>query len=112
MIEYAVKHYADTVFMELFADASEAFIISETVVYIEIIIGIISMGSGHEYRSEVNGIDIHFLQVRNKIYDLIKTMFKLTVIDTRCTAEAKRIDVIEYGFVYPIHLIFFPFAEN
>ena len=68
-----------------------------------VIVGVIAVSGRHEHRPEINGVDVHFFEVRNKVDDLIKTVLGLAVIDPRRTAESQRIDMIENRFVYPIH---------
>ena len=95
MIEYTVQNDFDTVFMQSCTDFGKTFVISETVIYMIIVVGIISVSGGHKHRAEINGIDVHLLEMGNKVDDLIQTVFRFAVIDSRRTAEAQRIDVVK-----------------
>ena len=103
MIENTVEDDADAVFMQLFADMCEAVVVTEAVVYMIIIVCIIAVGGGHENRSEIYSVDVHFLEVGNEVDNLVKTVVQFAVVDPRRAAETQRIDMIEYRFVYPIH---------
>ena len=103
MIEHTVQNNSDAVVVQSCTDPGETFVIAKTVVYMVVIVGIVSVGSRHKHGTEIHGVDVHFFQVWDEVNDLIQTVRLLTVIDSRCSAEAQRIDVIEDRFVDPIH---------
>ena len=92
-----------TVFMKSLTDLGKAFIVTETIINVVIIVCIVSVSGGHKHRTKINGVYIHLFKVGDKVDNLIETVYKIAVIDPRSTAETKRIDMIEYRFVYPIH---------
>ena len=110
MIEYTVKHDFYPVFMQGLADPCKALVISETVVYIKIIISIISVCCRAEHGAKIYCIDVHFLKMRNEVEHLVKTILELTVVDPWSPCKAEGINVIKNRFVDPIH-ISFPFKE-
>lgn len=104
MIENAVEDNSDTVFVELVAYISEGVIVTETSVDSFIVNSIVSVLNRLKNGTEVNSVNVHFLEVFDPVENLIKTINDFaTVVILRRSAEAEGIDVIDNSVVVPIH---------
>ena len=106
MIEHTVEDYTDAVLMEFIADKAERVVVSESAVDLFIVNSIIAVFNGFEYRPEVYCVNIHFLEVRDPVKDLVKAVYSITeIVILWCSAESQRINVIDYGVIVPIHIL-------
>ena len=105
MVENAVKDDPDAVFVELVADEAEGIVVAETTVNGLVVNGIVAVLDRLENGSEVNGVNIHLLEMRYPVEHLVETVDHIaSVIEFGCSAEAERVDVVDYGVVIPIHI--------
>lgn len=104
VVEHAVKNNAYAVSMESGTDLGEILVCSKASVNELVVGGVIAMSGRLKYRSEINCIYMHSLQVRNPFDDLLYSMDRRTAqlgTSPFTAAEAERIDVIYSGFFDP-----------
>ena len=98
MVEYAVKNNTYTVLMQIFAYLFEILVCAEAAVADLVIYRVIAVLGGLKKRSEINGIDVHLLEMRDPFSDLFYTVDRslggFGAIGLR-TAESEWVDVIE-----------------
>ena len=49
------------------------------------------------------GANTHFLEMRDKVVDLVKSVCQLKIVLLRRAAEAERIDIVNNGIMDPMH---------
>ena len=81
----------------------EALVITEAAVDLLVIDGIISVSGAFKYRIEQDAVDAHFLEMGDKVIDLIQPVSQLKIILFRRSAEAERVNIVNNGIMYPMH---------
>ena len=105
VIENAVKNNSYTVCVKLITDMAEGIIVAKSAVYHFVVSCIVAVLHRFKYRTEVNCVNIHFLEVRYPLKHLIKTIDHFAaVVELWSAAESERVNVIDYCVVVPIHI--------
>ena len=103
MVEYAVQNDADPFLVQGIADTLKAFVIAQTAVDLFVVDGIVTVAAALKNRVEYNTVHAHFLEMGDKVVELIQAVIQLKIILFRRSAEAERIDVINDGVMDPMH---------
>jgi hypothetical protein len=104
VIENTVENDTNAVFVELIADVFERVIVAESAVDFLVICFVVAVLNRLENRTEVNRINVHFLEVVNPVENLVQTVnYFAAVVEFRRTAESEGIDVINNCVIVPIH---------
>ena len=102
MIENAVKDNSYVIGVKFITDVLERIVVTKSAVYHFVVCRIVTVLNGLKNRAEVNGVNIHFLEVRYPLKNLVKTVNDLAaVIELGRSAESERVDVINNGIIVP-----------
>ena len=80
MIEHAVQHHTDALFMQSVTDFFEVLICSQTTVYLAVISGVVAVGIGFKDRREVNSIAAYFCNMVYPVQHFQDAVFLNAVI--------------------------------
>ena len=104
MVEHAVQHNADAVFVQLGAQGGKAFVGAQAAVNHTVIARIIAVAVALEDGAEVNRVHAQIEQVRDPLLETRKTGLcrcGAAVVVFRRAAEAERINLIKIAFICP-----------
>ena len=98
MVENTVQNNSDAVCVKVSANLFEIVVCTQTAVNCLVINGIIAVLCGLEKRSQVNGVYVHFFEMRDPLGDLFDAVYGsfggLMAIGFS-PAEAQRVNVVE-----------------
>ena len=107
VVEHAVQNHANAVLVQFVADVGKHFVGAQPAVDHTVIGGVIAVFHRFEYRSEVNGINTQFFQMRDPVQHLFQPVHRFAaLVALRCSAEAQGIDVIHHCVFVPVHFYF------
>ncbi len=119
MIEYSVKHYPYTVFVQCVAHLFKVLVCAQSAVNFGIVYRIISVSHRLEHRAEINSVTAKLLDMRDILYQPQYRVGRLRLLIVHLFAAKipDRVNVIKYRTLKPVHtfclLIFkiFPHRE-
>ena len=101
MVEHAVQHDLDAVFVQGFADSGKILVGTEAAVDLAEVAGIIAVAVGFKDGGEVHSVAAKLRDVRRPVCYFADAVFEHTVVNTRRVAEPDRVDLIKYTFIRP-----------
>ena len=106
VVENSVEYNSYAVLVEAVADKAERVVIAESAVYLLVVNSVIAVLYRLENRSEVNSVDVHFLEMGYPFKHLVKAVYNIIaeIVEFRSSAEAERINMIDYRVIVPVHV--------
>ena len=101
MVEYAVQHHADSVFVQCRDNRAEVLVCAEPAVDFFVIAGVIAVCVRFKDRREIDRIAAECFDVRDPVRHLPDPADLVPVILKRRAAETERIDLIKYRVIAP-----------
>ena len=101
MVEHAVEHNFDAVFVQRIAHGFEVFIRAETAVYFCKITRIVAVVVRFKHRGKIHRADMQLFQVRNPPFDLLNAVHAHAVVRHGRTGKAQGIDLVKHRFICP-----------
>lgn len=101
MVENPIQHHPNPCPVQSGADGGKILVVSESAVQPGEIPGIIAVTVGFKDRAEIDGIGVKERMWGIQSIILADSGNLHAVVFLRCTAEAQRIDLIEYTFICP-----------
>ena len=104
MVKHPIQHHADAAFMQTAAYGAEGVPVSQALVDLIIVLGVIAVLAGLKHRPQIHSVYPQLLEMGNPVHQLFDPVDPFPVgVEAGRSAEAERINMIKYGFCNPIH---------
>ena len=115
VVEDAVEHHPDAVFVEGVAQGGEGVVVPQAAVDLVVVGGVVAVLHRLAHRPQVEGVYPQLLEMGDPVLQLVQAADRLPAgVILRTAAETQGVDVIKNGAVDPVlHVSFAPiFARN
>ena len=101
MVEHAVQHDLDAVFVQGVAHRSKVLVRAEAAVDFAEVAGVVAVAVGFKDRGKVYRVAAELCDVLRPVRNLRDAVYQHTIVDARRAAEPDRVDLIKYALISP-----------